>query len=129
MSVREIIWFFKQFDSNAYLDILKNDHGANEHPNQPQTYVVDELPFYEPFETEDFVCIVSFNKSPLPQVLIDALINHPELAVDDMTIIWTIEQEILLETTMGELRDKWVEINEAESEHFRNLAQTPFLLL
>jgi hypothetical protein len=129
MSVREVIWFFKQFDTNVYLDILKNEHGANGHPNQEGAYVVDELPFYEPFETGDFVHIISFNKTPLPGILIDALTNHPELALDNMLVIWTIEQEILLETTIGELRGKKVEIDEAKRQYFRELAQIPLLLL
>lgn len=129
MSVREVLWFFKQFDSEAYLHMLENEWGANPHPNQEHTYVVHELPFYEPFETEDFVHIVSFNYTPLPGILIDALISHPELAVDDMLVIWTIEGEILMETTMSELRGKTVEIADADRDYFRMLAQIPLLLL
>lgn len=123
------MWFFKQFDGDAYLKMLENERGANPHPNQDDTYVVDELPFYTPFETEDFVLIVSFNYTPLPQILIDSLITHPELAVDDMLVFWVIESEILLETTMGELRGKTVEIDEADRAYFRMLAQAPFLFL
>ncbi len=129
MSVRETIWIFEQFDSNAYLDILKGEANAVPHPKQPEAYTIADQPFYEPLETEEFVLVVGFNHIPLPGVLIDVLAGHPELVADDTLIFWIIEQEILLETTAGELRKKKVEIDEEKREECRELAQTPFLLL
>lgn len=65
---------------------------------------------------------MGFNKVPLAGILIDVLANHPELATDDILIIWTIEQEMLLETTIGELRGKKPVIDETKRDHFRELA-------
>lgn len=104
MSVRENMQFFHHFDIDDYLETLKAEHGAREHPSQAGCYLVDELPFYEPKWIEDHVSILSFNYAPLPGVLIEALANHPELVPDDVVIQWTIEQEVLLEATMGKIR-------------------------
>ena len=41
-----------------------------------------------------------------PSILINALANHPELIPDDVLVCWTIEQDLLLETTMGDVRSK-----------------------
>ena len=129
MSAREIIWFFEPFNSDVYLDILKNDCRAKGHPKEPGAYVVDNLPFYEPLEAEEFVIIVGFNKVPLAGILIDVLANHPEFVSDEMLIFWTIEQEVLLETTIGEKRGKTIKIDAAKRDRCRELAQTPFLML
>lgn len=106
MSVRENIQFFHQFDLDTYLEILKADYGAREHPTQSGCYLIDELPFYEPKWIEDHVTVLSFNYVPLSSLLIAALVNHPELVPDEMLICWTIEQELLLDTTIGEIRSK-----------------------
>ena len=104
MSLKENIQFFHQFDPAAYMAILLEEYAASEHPSQPNAYLVGELPFYKPKQIEDHVSILSFNYAPLPSILINALVNHPELVPDDVLICWTVEQELLLETTMGEVR-------------------------
>jgi len=104
MSVKENIQFFRQFDSDAYLTILLGEYAAKEHPSQPNAYLIEELQFYKPEQIEDHVSILSFNYSPLPGILIEALANYPELVPDEVLICWTIEQELLLETTMEEVR-------------------------
>ena len=106
MSVRENIQFFHQFDVDTYLSILKDEYGAKEHPKQPGSYLVEDLPFYAPKIMDDHVSVLSFNYAPLSGILIDALANHPELVPDDIGILWTIEQELFLETTMGAVREK-----------------------
>jgi hypothetical protein len=88
------------------LEILKSEHGAKEHPNQPGCYLVDELPFYKPKQSDEYVNILGFNLVPLPGILIETIANHPELVPDDVLIRWTIEQDLLLDTTMGEIRSK-----------------------
>ena len=106
MSVRENIQIFHQFDIDTYLEILKSENGAKEHPNQPGCYLVGELPFYKPKQSDEYIFILGFNLVPLPGLVIDALANHPELVPDDVSIRWTIEQDLLLDTTMGEIRNK-----------------------
>jgi|APSaa5957512622_1039677.scaffolds.fasta_scaffold38236_2 hypothetical protein len=106
MSLKENIQFFHQFDPDAYLTILLGEYAAREHPSQPDAFLIDELPFYKPEQIEDHVSILSFNYAPLSSILINALVNHPELVPNDVLICWTIEQELLLETTMGEVRSK-----------------------
>jgi hypothetical protein len=123
MSVREVIRFFHQFDSEEYLSILKNENGAVEHPSQPDAYMVDELPFYTPTEKEEYVYVLSFNHIPLSGVLIEALVNHPELVPDEVLIYWTIEQDLWLETTMGEVRGKNVDVDPDERKQKRDLSQ------
>src|SRR5688572_7229262 len=129
MSVREVLWFFKHFDVDQYLEVLKKDYDAHENPKVERAYIVDELPFYEPFEDNDFVHVVSFNHTPLPSVLIDALATNPELAVDDMVVIWAVEGEIVFESTIGEIRGRQPKIDEKQREKFREQAQILLLLL
>jgi hypothetical protein len=104
MSVRENIQFFHQFDVEAYLAILACEYDAGEHPTQPNAYLIDGLPFYRPREIEDHVSVLGFNYAPLSDLLIQALISHPELVPDEVLVVWTIEQELFLETTMREVR-------------------------
>jgi hypothetical protein len=106
MSLKENIQFFHQFDPDAYLTILLGEYAAKEHPSQPDAYLVEELPFYKPEQIDDHVSVLSFNYVPLPSILINALVNYPELVPDEVLICWTIEQDLLLETTMGEVRNK-----------------------
>ena len=73
---------------------------------QPGCYLVDGLPFYEPKQYDKYVSILGFNLVPLPSVLLDALANHPEIAPDETAVIWTIEQDLFLQTTIGEIREK-----------------------
>jgi hypothetical protein len=106
MSLKENIQFFHQFDPDAYLTILLGEYAASEHPSQPNAYLIEELPFYKPEQIEDHISILSFNHAPLPSILINALVNHPELVPDEVLISWTLEQDLLFETTMGEIRNK-----------------------
>lgn len=129
MSVREVIRFFHQFDPEAYLSILKQEQGASVHPSQPNAFMVDELPFYRPHQAEEYVYVVGFNHVPLPGALIEALATHPELVPDEVLVFWTIEQEVLLEKTMGEVRSKIVEVDAAERAKYRDKSQTVFLIL
>lgn len=104
MSVRENIQFFHQFDVDTYLEILKEERGAIDHPNQDECYLIDGLPFYQPKWIEDHVSILGFNYVPLPDSLIHAVVNHPELVPDETVVLWLIEQDIFLETTMEKER-------------------------
>jgi hypothetical protein len=104
MSVKENIQFFPQFDTDSYLKILKDECGAIEHPTQADCYLIDGLPFYKPRKVEDHVSVLGFNYAPLPDLLIQALNSHPELVPDEVLVLWTIEQELFLETTMGNVR-------------------------
>jgi len=106
MTVRENIQVFHDFDIETYLEILEAEQGAKEHPTQPGCYLVDSLPFYKPKQTDEYVSILGFNLVPLPNVLLDALANHPEIAPDETAVIWTIEQELFLQTTIGKIREK-----------------------
>ena len=106
MSVKENIQFFPQFDTDSYLKILKDECGAIEHPTQTDCYLIDGLPFYEPKQIEDHVSVLGFNYAPLSDRLIQGLSGHPELVSDDVRVIWTIEQELIVETTMEKVRSK-----------------------
>jgi hypothetical protein len=129
MSVREIIRFFHQFDAEEYLSILKSERGAVDHPFQPDAYMVDDLPFYTPIEKAEYVYVLSFNRVPLSGVLIEALVNHPELVPDEALIYWTIEQELWFETTMGEARGKTVDVDPVERKYKRDLSQMTSVFL
>ena len=54
----------------------------------------------------EYVSILGFNLVPLPSILLDALANHPEIVPDETNVVWTIEQDLLLDTTVGEIRRK-----------------------
>jgi hypothetical protein len=106
MSVRENIEVFHRFDTNTYLEILKDEYGAREHPVQPGSYLIDdpELPFYEPRVAEDHISILGFNYALLSNLLIQAIIDHAKLVPDEALVRWTQEQDLVLEKTLGELR-------------------------
>ncbi len=113
MSMRENIQFFHPLGIEEYLDILKKEYGARDHPLQMECFLVGdpELPFYKPQRQGDHVFVISFNHIPLSDLLVKALIDHPELAPDDMVIRWTLEQEIILEEKLGSLRKQFGENN------------------
>lgn len=102
MSIRENIQFFHRFDPGEYLRILLDEYGAQPHPRQPGAFLVDGLPFYSPQQAEEHTFVLGFNMAPLSQVLIRAMIFHPELVPDNMFIRWTQEQDLVAE---GALRD------------------------
>jgi len=105
MSLRENIQCFYQIDAEKYLKVLKEEHGAQDHPSKPGSLLIeDDQPFYQPEQIEDRLSILGFNYTPLPNQLIHALVDHPELAPDDTLVRWTQEQDLILETTLGELR-------------------------
>jgi len=104
MSARENIQFFHVFDVDTYLRILVEEYEAKTHPKQADAYLLEGLPFYAPRQIGEHVSVLSFNYAPLPSILINALADHPELVPDEIKILWTIEQELCLETTMRELR-------------------------
>lgn len=108
MSVRENIQFFHPFDTKTYLDILKTEYGAKENPAQFGTYLIDdpELPFYEPKEIDAHISVLGFNYFLLSSLLIQAIVDHPELVPDEALVRWTQEQDLVLEKTAGELRGK-----------------------
>ena len=107
MSLRENIQFFHQLDPDEYLKVLREEFSAHEHPSQSGAFMVDELPFYEPRQIEDHISILSFNYAPLSDLLIEALINNPELAPDTTIVHWLQEQDVIMEATLGELRKKF----------------------
>ena len=106
MSIYENIRFSQPFDAEEYLDILKNEFGAKEHPAQANCFLIGnpELPFYEPRQQADYGSVLGFNYAPLSSLLIQAIIDHPELVPDDGNICWTQEQDLIMEKTTGELR-------------------------
>src|SRR5688572_8317905 len=105
MSVRENIELFCNLNLTKYLEVLNQEFEAQTHPTQPDAFIVEGLPFYRPRDQDDHISILGFNKIPLPYPLLQALIEHPELASDDTVIRWTQEQELIFESTLGELRE------------------------
>lgn len=107
MSRRETIQLFFQLDVEEYLAVLQQNFGARNHPNQADSYLIDnpELPFYEPIESKDYAFIMGFNYAPLSALLIRALIDHPKLIPADTVVRWLEEQELLLECVLGEVRE------------------------
>ncbi len=104
MSVRENIEVYGGLDNKRYIQSLKAEYRAAEHPGKDHAYIVEGLPFHEPREAEDHFSILSFNNLPLPDALLEALVNHPELYPDNLRIRWTQEQDLILEATLGEIR-------------------------
>jgi len=109
MSIRENIQCFSLFDPSEYLKILIDEYGAERHPSQEGAFLIDGLPFYAPKQSNEHIFILGFNMVPLPHVLIQALINHPELAPEPTFINWTIEQELIAEGTIADFRTKFEE--------------------
>jgi hypothetical protein len=108
MSLRENIQFYYQLDPKDYLEVLKNEYDVRNHPVQKGAFLIDDprLPFYEPTQIEGHISVLGFNYAPLSDLLIQALAAHPDLIPDDVRISWTIEQDLIIETTMGAVREK-----------------------
>jgi len=105
MSIRENIELYPSIlELEKYLNILTKEFGAQEHPAQEGAFMADGIPFFSPRESGDHLSILGFNKIPLPYSVIQALVDHPELASDDHIIRWTQEQELIFECTLGDLR-------------------------
>ncbi len=109
MSYRENLEVYHPLDVEKYLEVLKTEHGAIEHPAQRGSFLIGEpkLPFYKPQKTEDHAFILGFNWVPLSASLLKALVDHPELAPDETLIRWTEEQELIFEATLGDLRQRF----------------------
>jgi hypothetical protein len=104
MSVRENIELYGLPDEEEYAEILTGEFGATKHPSQADAYILERLPFYIPRSAGDHISVLSFNNTPLPDSLIEALVEHTELFPDDVLVRWTQEQELILEATLGQLR-------------------------
>ena len=128
MSVYEMLRVFHKFDPDKYLSILKDEHGAKPHPSIDDALKVGKTPFYRPQDGGEYIYIVSFNHIPLPEVVLEAVINHPELVPDDVLIFLSAEVDICLETTAGEERGREVYIDPKKRELYRRMSQT-FILL
>jgi len=105
MSIRENIELFCNLDLTKYLEVLNQEFEAQTHPTQADAFIVEGIPFYTPKVQDDHISVLGFNKIPLPYPLLRALIEHPELAPDDTVVRWTQEQGLILESTLGELRE------------------------
>jgi hypothetical protein len=106
MSIREIVEFYHLVDLEKYMGILRAEFGSHTHPAQEGSLLIDGLPVYAPKWLQDQVSILGFNKLPLPDSVIQTLVDHPELAPDETLIRWTQEQDLRLECTLGMLRRK-----------------------
>jgi len=106
MGIRENIQIYHQVDIDRYVEVLKSDYGVEDHPDNPGTLLINDLPFYTPQASSerDYVFILSFNYLPLPHVLTQALIEHPELAPSTTFVRWTAEQDLVVEGNLEELQ-------------------------
>ena len=103
MSLRENIQIFYPVDIERYLDILKTEYGAKEHPQQEDAFLIDGLPFYAPQLVEGYIFVLGFNMVPLSHLLIQAPAEHSELIPGSAKIQWTQEQDIVFDTTLRNL--------------------------
>lgn len=87
--------------------MLSRSYGVRKHPIQLDAYVIEDigLPFYAPKNSNSHVFVMGFNKLPLSEYLLHALIENEELAPNSTEIIWTQEQELILKSTLGDLRE------------------------
>ena len=106
MSIRENIQIFHPIDIEGYLNVLKKEYGAQEHPKQADAYLLDDLPFYKPQQAEGYIFILSFNMVPLSLVLIQALADSPDLAPENIRILWTQEQYLILDILLKDFMDE-----------------------
>jgi hypothetical protein len=102
MSTRENIQIYYPLDIEKYLEILKQEYGAEEHPAQPGAYLLEGLPFYLPQRAKEYVFILGFNQAPLSGTLMVALAEHPDLAPGETFVQWTDEQELVIEGKLKE---------------------------
>lgn len=102
MGLRENIQVFHPVDIDRYLDFLMAEKGAEEHPQQPGAFLVDGLPFYRPQLAEGYIFILGFNMVPLSSVLIQILADHPDLAPGDTRVLWTLEQDLIMDTLLDD---------------------------
>jgi hypothetical protein len=102
MSVRECIWIDHPVNVEAYVQVLKEEFGAQPHPEQSGAFLIGDppLPFYEPKLVDERLAITSFNYKSLPDTLLEALARHPELVPPSAQVNWTMEQDLLFEGTL-----------------------------
>ncbi len=106
MSVRENIELYGLSDQEESAKTWIEEVGARQHPRQEDAYMLDGLPFHAPQLAGDHISILSFNTIPLPESLIEAPVDHPESFSDDVLVRWTQDQDLILETTLGQLRGR-----------------------
>ncbi len=97
MSIHENIRIYHQVNLEVYIEILKAEYGAEAYPAEENSFVIEGLPFYRPQKGEGYIFILGFNMMPLSSLLLQALINHPELAPETTPVQWTAEQEVVVE--------------------------------
>lgn len=102
MSVHECLWVYHPVDVEQYMEVLKEEFGAQPYPDKPGTFLIGDppLPFYEPQLIHERLAVTSFNYLPLPDALLEALTKHPELVPPSAQVNWTIEQDSLFEGTL-----------------------------
>ncbi len=88
MSVRENIELYGLQDQEGNTHDLAEELGAMHCPSQADAYILDGLPFHAPRWADGHTSILSFNGPPLPDSLIAALDDHPELFPDGILIHW-----------------------------------------
>ena len=108
MSVRECIAISHPVDIEQYLKVLQTEFGAQVNPDEEGSYLIGDppLPFYKPEHFEGHTYISGFNYRPLPEVLVIALAQHPELVPELTRVSWTTEQEGLFIGTLAEVRQR-----------------------
>ncbi len=104
MSVKENIQFFHKFNTDVYLILLQKEQGATKHPFEPSAYIVENMPFYQPRQIEEYVSVLGFNYFPLSSALITVLATHPEIVPNEVIVCWTAEQDLIWKGTMGKVR-------------------------
>src|SRR5688572_22882732 len=111
MSYRQCIWVMYPVDVEKYLEVLRNEYGAREHPAEPGAFLVGDpgLPFHRPRLIGEELAITGFNRIPLPFELLEALFDHPELVPPTAKLRWCEEQELILLDTLDSL---WQEFRE-----------------
>lgn len=105
MSIRENIRIFHPVDIEQYLEILKTEYGAIEHPQQENAFLIDGLPFYAPQLAEGYIFVLGFNLMPLSQLIIQALVDHQELISKSTKFQWTQEQDLIYEGELENFQD------------------------
>jgi hypothetical protein len=105
MSSIENIEVLCNVDVDQYVILLLNEFGAQPNPHQKGTFLIDDppLPFYQPRQLDNRLSVLGFNNAPLSSLLILALIDHPELLSSETTVIWSAEQELVVQGTLSEL--------------------------
>ena len=118
MSVRQCLWILYPVDVEKYLEVLRNEYGAREHPAEPEAFIIGDpgLPFHRPRLIGEELAISGFNRVPLPFEVLEALLDHPELVPGTAKLRWSEEQELILLAT---LEGVWQEFRGARTKERR----------